>query len=187
MKIVVETPRLILREIMPDDAEGMFELDSDPEVHRYLGNKPVATIEQSKIIIDNIRKQYLDYGIGRWAVMDKNTQAFMGWSGLKFVTDRTNGHQNFYDVGYRILRRYWGQGIATESAIASLAYAFNNLDLQEVFASASIDNAASNRILQKLGLRFIETYKYQQQIPCNWYSIKKADYKPIHYIHFPKM
>ncbi|WP_293308745.1 GNAT family N-acetyltransferase, partial [Pedobacter sp. UBA5917] len=101
MKIFAETERLILRELLPEDAAGMFEMDGDPEVHIFLGNKPVQSIEQSKADIEFIRKQYIDNGIGRWAVIEKETNSFIGWAGLKFIKEMNNNHSNYYDLGYR--------------------------------------------------------------------------------------
>ena len=75
MKIFAETDRLILREILPTDIDGMYELDSDPEVHRYLGNQPVTNKDQVVEVINFIRQQYIDNGIGRWAIIDKKTNA----------------------------------------------------------------------------------------------------------------
>ncbi len=175
MKIFVETERLILREILPTYVDGMFELDSDPEVHRYLGNKPVMHKDQIIEVINGIRQQYVDNGIGRWAIVDKKTNAFIGWTGLKYATELTNNHQNYYDLGYRLIRKYWGQGIATETALVSLEYAFSNLSVEEVYAAASIENEGSNKILKKIGLKFIETF-YYEDIKCNWYKIDKVEY-----------
>ena len=174
MKIILETERLILREIELSDADGMFELDSDPSVHRYLGKNVLTNKEQAIDIIHSVRHQYAAYGIGRWAVMDKNTKEFIGWTGLKFVTTLTNQHINYYDIGYRLLPRYWGKGIATESAQASLTYAFETLHLKEIFGAASCENTSSNKILKKLGLRFVETF-YYKDILCNWYAIKSCN------------
>lgn len=175
MKIFAETERLILRELLKSDADGMFELDSDPLVHQYLGNKTINNINQSIELIDFVRQQYIDHGIGRWAIIDKSTNDFIGWSGLKFVTELNNGHQNYYDVGYRLIRKYWGKGIATETAIIALDYAFNTLNTNEVYAAAHCENGASNKILQKIGMNFIETFSYQNFM-CNWYKIDKIDY-----------
>lgn len=175
MKIFAETERLILREILQSDLDGMFELDSDPEVHKYLGNKTVSDKNQITEVINFIRQQYIDNGIGRWAVIDKRTDAFIGWSGLKFVTELTNGHKNYYDLGYRLIRKYWGKGIATETALLSLDYAFNELKIDEVYAAASCENLASNKILQKIGMSFIETFNYED-IKCNWYKIERKNY-----------
>lgn len=165
----------MLRELLSDDLDGMFELDSDPEVHRYLGNKPVVEKEQLVEVINKVRMQYQQYGIGRWAIVDKNTNDFIGWAGLKFVTEKINGHQNFYDLGYRLIRRYWGLGIATETANAALAYAFNTLALDELYAAASCENVASNKVLHRIGMKCVETF-YYEEIKCNWYRIDKTDF-----------
>src|SRR5689334_12801905 len=146
MQIFAETERLVLRELLPSDEYGMFELDADPEVHRYLGNKPVTTLEVARVMISFIRRQYVDNGIGRWAMVEKNTNDFNGWTELKLIKNEINNHSNFYDVGYRILRKYWGKGYATESAKASVDYGFNKLNLKEIYAMADVNNAASNKV-----------------------------------------
>lgn len=69
MKFYIETERLILRDILPTDEEAFFEMDSNPEVHKYLGNKPTTNILQTREMIENINQQYIDNGIGRWAVI----------------------------------------------------------------------------------------------------------------------
>lgn len=176
MKIFIETERLILREILPTDIDGMFELDSDPEVHRYLGNKPVTDREQIVNAINFIRQQYIDNGIGRWAIVNKKTNAFIGWTGLKFATDLTNNHKNYYDLGYRLIKKYWGQGIATETATASLKYAFEQLKADEVYAMADCENRSSNKILEKVGLNFIEKFDLDGT-EHNWYKIAKKEFK----------
>lgn len=172
MDTIIETDRLILRGFLHSDIDGMFELDSDPEVHKYLGNRPLTCKEQVIPIINSIRQQYIDNGTGRFAIVDKKTNAFIGWAGIKFETELTNNHKNYYDLGYRLIRKYWGKGIGTESAMASLDYAFNTLKLEEVYAAAHLDNVGSNKILQKIGMNLIEQF-YYDDIKCNWYSINK--------------
>jgi len=176
MKIFAETERLLLREIHLTDIDGFFELDSDPEVHRYLGSIPVQNKHQIIDSIQFIRQQYIDNGIGRWAVIDKKTNNFIGWAGLKLITKSINNHVNFYDLGYRFIRKYWGQGIATETAYASLAYAFNTLHINEVYAHADCENAGSNKVLTKAGLTLIETFVHQG-IKCNWYKIDSKEFE----------
>lgn len=176
MKIFAETERLILREIVPTDIDGMFELHSDPEVHRFLGNKTIASREQAKNIINFVRQQYVDFGISRWAIIGKKTDEFIGWAGLEFVTEQINNHTKFYDLGYRLIRKYWGQGIATETAIASLDYAFDKLTADEVFARADSENIASDKVLKKVGLKFVETFVIEG-VKHNWYKIGKTDYE----------
>jgi len=175
MQFHLETERLILRNILPEDVDGMFELDSDPEVHKYLGNKPFTTKSQSEVNIKEIIKQYENYGIGRWAMVNKQTNEFMGWSGLKFNTITLNGHSNFYDVGYRIIKRFWGKGYATESSIAALDYGFNTLNLDTIYGITEKDNQASHQILLKIGLKYIEDfYDEKANLNLRWYNISKS-------------
>jgi RimJ/RimL family protein N-acetyltransferase len=172
MQVFAETDRLILRALLPEDVEGMFRLDSDPDVHRYLGKQPVQNIHQSGDMIANIRQQYSDFGIARWAVIEKGTGEFVGWSGLKLVTEARNNHTNFYDIGYRLIKDYWGKGYATESALAALTYGFNVLNLPIIYGMADIENVASNKVLQKIGLQFVETFDLDGTLH-NWYELKK--------------
>jgi ribosomal-protein-alanine N-acetyltransferase len=176
VKIFTETDRIILREIVPEDAAAMFEMDSDSEVHVYLGKSPIQTMEQAVEQINYIRQQYLDYGIGRWAVVDKRTNLFVGWGGLKFRTDVVNGITNFHDVGYRLLKKFWGQGFATESAKATLKYAFEQLNLKAVYALANVENKASINALLKSGLK-IKTRLEHEGILCDWFEIKREEWR----------
>jgi RimJ/RimL family protein N-acetyltransferase len=178
MTIYAETERLILRELLPTDDAGMFALDSDPEVHRFLGNRPVMHISEAQHYIAFVRQQYLDNGIGRWAVIEKATGAFMGWSGLKLVTEMTNGHERYLDIGYRFIRRYWGQGYATESAIAARNYAFGIMNASVVYGAASVANMASRHVLEKIGMTYVNDY-YWQDIPCRWYELTKENYRKL--------
>jgi ribosomal-protein-alanine N-acetyltransferase len=176
MRIFTETNRLILRELLPEDVDGMFEMDCDTEVHRFLGNAPIQTKEQAAEMIQFIRQQYVDNGIGRWAVIDKQTNSFLGWAGLKLIMEPINNHINYLDLGYRLMRKYWGLGIATEAARASLAYAFDELQAKEVYAITEIGNTASDNVLLKAGLSFIEPFDYKV-FKLNWYKIDREAFK----------
>lgn len=175
MKTFYETERLILRELLPSDDRGMFELDSDPEVVRYLGGKPVQSIEKSREIIESIRRQYVEFGIGRWAVIEKSSGKFIGWSGIKFCTDTRNGHSRYHDLGYRLIRSAWGKGYATESAIPAIQHAFNVLKVPAIYADAMKDNAGSRHVLEKLGFEFVEYYMDGTYGECAWYVLQ-AEY-----------
>lgn len=177
MKVFAETERLILRELLTTDIDGMFELDSDPVVHKYLGNNPIKTKEEAIKAISFIRQQYVERGVGRWAVIEKATGEFTGWSGLKLnkKDEELNGKFNFYDVGYRFIPRYWGKGYATESAIAALKYGFETMNLQTIVGAAEQENIGSNKILKKIGLKFCNEFTYND-IPCNWYELNIEDY-----------
>ncbi|MGV6831248.1 MAG: GNAT family N-acetyltransferase [bacterium] len=178
MRFYIETDRLILRDIQDSDIDGMFELDSDPIVHKHLGNKPITTKEQAQSNIDYIRQQYDDYGIGRFAAVEKATGEFIGWTGIKYNTgdkEVIDRHRDFYDIGYRFMPRYWGKGYASESSFITLAYGFNELNIQTMCGAAEEANIASNKVLQKIGLKYIEDFVFWGE-KIKWYELNKADY-----------
>ena len=174
MKKPIETERLLLREVIVSDVDGMFELDSNPNVHIYIGKKPVTTIEQSAAYIENLQQQYKDFGTGRWAVILKETNEFLGWSGIKFITDEINNHKNFYEIGYRFIEKHWGKGYATEAGKAFIEYAFDNLKADAVYAYADAGNGNSRKILEKLGLRYVNSFEYQEELEV-WYELKNPN------------
>lgn len=171
MNLILETDRLILREIKPSDAEAFFAMDSNPKVHRYLWNKPVQKIEEINEIIESVRKQYVDNGIGRFAMISKETNEFIGWAGLKYNTEMVNNKVNFYDIGYRLDENFWGKGYASEATFAWLKYAFEIMNIKTMEAAAHSDNAASNRILQKIGMQMTEQY-LEDGVCWNWYQLE---------------
>lgn len=168
MTYTFETERLLLRPITLNDVDDFFELDSNPNVHRFLGNQPVKTKDESLKVIKNILGQYDEFGIGRMAIILKDTQEFVGWSGLKFEKI-VRKEFDYYDLGYRIKEQYWGQGIASESALASLEYGFKTLNLDKICAAAEAEHAVSNHILSKIGLAFSGTFTFEDTL-CYWYE-----------------
>lgn len=172
MNIRIETERLILRPFTEDDVERLFLLDSNPEVMKYVGVKPLTQKKQSAEVIKVIQKQYAENGVGRLAVIEKASNLLIGWSFLKYLTDEINGIKDVYDLGYRFLPEFWGKGYATESANASLEYGFKEMNLDKICAHAHSDNLASNHTLRKLG--FVEKGSFEEPDgTCIWYEIEK--------------
>ncbi|WP_372754824.1 GNAT family N-acetyltransferase [Labilibaculum sp.] len=169
MKILFETERLFLREIQPSDAESMFEMDSDPEVYKFLGRKPIRTLAQSKKMIESIRDQYKNIGIGRWAIVEKESGNFVGWTGFKFEKENENGQHDFYNLKFRLLRKYWGKGYVTEATKAAIRYAFTELKFTEIFSMTLISNVKSQHILDKLGFTLEDKFMYQGD-EITWYK-----------------
>ena len=167
-----DTARLHCRPLVAADAPGMLALDSDPAVRRYLGGigGPQAhSLTDSEATIRFIQAQYAAAGIGRWAVLLAATGEFMGWAGLKLVAGPVNGQHNYYDLGYRFLPRYWGQGYGYEAAQAWLAHGFGALGLPRICAYADVHNAGSRRILEKIGLHPGNEFE-EGGTRCAWYE-----------------
>ncbi len=175
MNVHIETARLILRDLEVEDAEGIFQLDSDPEVHEFLGKSPITTMDQAHHIIASVRSQYERNGVGRLAIIDKASKDFIGWAGLKYE-EEVRTEFNYYDLGYRLRRKYWGQRIATEAALESLRYGFEDLNLKEIGAAAVAPHTVSNHILRKVGFQFIENFEFDGEL-CYWYNMKRAEWE----------
>lgn len=172
MKKEIETERLIMREMVLSDAEGMFELDSDPEVVKYVWIDTVKEIKESENLIIGLQEQYRENGIGRWAVIEKSTGEFMGWSGLKLYREPVNNQTNIYELGYRFIPRFWGKGFATETAKAWVDYAFEELKVEKLFAVTDLEHDNSKNVLYKVGFKNIEVINYHG-VDVNWLEITK--------------
>jgi ribosomal-protein-alanine N-acetyltransferase len=175
MEFWIETPRVILRDIRMEDVEGLYKLDSNPQVHKYLGNHTISEKSEAEHVVNFIREQYERNKIGRWAVIEKESGDFIGWSGLKFIREEENGHIDYYDVGYRLIPAYWGKGYATETCLAALEYGFKTFDMDKIVGTANELNMASIRVLNKCGLKFKSKFMWQD-IQCDWMEITHKEY-----------
>lgn len=150
MHIIFETPRLYLRQFTEADAPLILTLNSDPEIVKYVHEPTLETEEQARnIIVNNILPQYPN-DLGRWAMHIKETNEFIGWCGLKYRPDLDE-----IDLGYRLIQKAWGKGLATEASQHTLEYGFSALNLTLITARAHIENIASIKVLEKLGMDFI--------------------------------
>ncbi len=149
----LETERLRLRWLTFDDIDAYNELGTNPEIIRYVGNQPFASLDVAKEkLCAAPLKDYATYGYGRFACVWKQTGQVIGICGPKFLPDTGD-----VDLGYRLLPNFWGMGLATESALASIHYARQQLGLQRLVAWVHPENVASTRVLTKLGFSFERT------------------------------
>lgn len=153
MKVILETDRLLLREFVESDAEAFFQLNSDPEVLRFVPDKPLLSVDQARqILIVHPLADYGKYGFGRGACVLKTTGEQIGFAGLKYLEELGE-----VDVAFRLMRPYWGLGLATEAAQASVRLGFTQLGLERIIGLVMPENLASVRVLEKTGLRYTET------------------------------
>jgi len=171
----IETDRLILRKFEETDVDRLFLLDSNEEVMKYIGMPVLTNMSDSKKVIEMIQQQYVKNGVGRLAVIEKESGLLIGWSGLKLITQEINGYNHIYDLGYRFLPEYWGKGYALESAKASLEFGFNELKADTIYAHAHSENDGSNHILRKLGFEKTGEFKEPDGI-CFWYELKQEKF-----------
>ena len=156
-----------MRPFVMSDVPDLFAMDSDPEVHLYLGNKPLKTLDQAEEVVKSIIGHYERNNLGRLAVIRKSDQTFLGWSGMKYEEHVRD--YPYYDIGYRFKKSAWGQGYASETAQAAVDHAFNVLGIKKVCGGAHVDNIGSNRILSKIGLSLTEQFMFDGELH-NWFE-----------------
>jgi len=133
------------------DVHDVYLLNSSPNVMRYLGSEPtLSSLEEALALLrSRIFPQYQNYSVGRWAVILKDNDLFIGWCGLKY-----DPAANEYDLGYRFIENYWGKGYATEAARGVLEYCRQHLVGRRIVGKAFIENVGSIRVLEKIGMQF---------------------------------
>lgn len=179
MPIVLETPRLRLRQFAADDDDDLWALDQDPEVLRYLGDPPPPPPTLAQVQTDLLPAFIAYYsqkpGYGFWAAETREGDAFVGWFHL-----RPTEHSGEVDLGYRLRRQVWGQGYATEGSLGLIDLAFSRDSIQRVIAIAMPQNRASVRVMQKAGMAYERTFTHPTGPEVVQYSINKAARQAAH-------
>lgn len=166
---ILETERLLIRDIEVEDKEDMFKLHSDPEVQKYTGEPVVESVEEMEQRIRARHKEYKELGYGRWALIEKASNTLIGWAGLLYLEEFDQ-----IDIGYRLRKEFWGKGYATEASVAILKYGFETLGLEEIIAIAYPANVGSIRVMQKTGMQYYKTAEYEEgDGGAIWYRMDK--------------
>lgn len=168
--IIAETSRLILRYFTPDDINALFLILSDPEVMRYsIGG--VKTRSQTADFLDLILYFYHQHNFGLYALITKETKQLIGFSGLLPWT--FEGKKEI-EIGYRLARQFWNQGLATEAAIAVKNHAWQTLKIKQLFCLIDPENIRSIRVAKKLGMVYQKRIIFQS-LNLNVYSLLIAN------------
>ena len=157
MDVVLETERLILRRFTEADVDNLVELDGDPEVMRFLtGGAPTPRAVIERDILPGWLSYYERFaGYGFWAAIEKSTARFVGWFHFR---PAEAAQPSEVELGYRLRRSAWGKGYATEGSRALIHKGFAELGVQRVVAFTMVVNVASRRVMEKAGLRFVQTF-----------------------------
>ena len=158
---VLETERLVLRRLCSDDAEFILELLNQPSFLRYIGDKGVRnTADAIRYIETGPQASYERFGFGLYLVELKDSDVSIGMCGLLKRETLPD-----VDIGFAFLPGYWSQGYAFEAAAAVMNHGREVLGLRRIVAITSLDNAASIKLLEKLGLRFEGLIKLGEDQP----------------------
>ena len=153
MNEVLATERLVLRRVSATDVENVMALNGDEGVMRFLDHQPPergAVVAEIQALIEAYD---LHPGLGRFVAEDHSGE-FVGWFGLR--ASPAGPHEG--ELGYRLRRRHWGHGLATEGSRALLRHAFDRLQLERVYAETMAVNTPSRRVLEKVGMRHVRTF-----------------------------
>jgi RimJ/RimL family protein N-acetyltransferase len=162
---LLETPRLALRSLSVDDVDDLLALDADPEVMRYInGGRPTPRAEMVEIV-----QQSLGH---RWVAVERATREFVGWFALR----PSDPKREERELGYRLVRRAWGNGYATEGSQALVAVAFTRLGARRVWGQTMAVNIGSRRVMERCGLRYVRTFHLDWPDP-----IEGTEYGDVEY------
>lgn len=152
----IETPRLILRPFTSDDAEEYCaKIFADPDVMRYLPRRDVPPRTRAENAIRVFNQRWAEHGLGLWAVTDKASGALIGHGGLQDIPETEE-----VELSYALAKPYWGQGIATEVAEASVKFGFEEIGLERIIALAVPENIASRRVMEHVGMLYEKDARY---------------------------
>lgn len=153
-KIILSTPRLILRTWTPEDVASMAAINSDLLVMEHFPS--TQDLNTTQKLIQHINEQYVRYGYTAYAVETKNTGEFIGFVGLDHpsfeIPNFTGKNQPVVEIGWRLSSEHWSKGYAIEAAKAVMEYAFTVLNLKEIIAFTVVANMRSRRVMEKLGM-----------------------------------
>jgi RimJ/RimL family protein N-acetyltransferase len=173
--VILETPRLAIRQFTENDTDNLFNLNSDPEVMRYLpaGSPwPREKIREQRIPFYLAVYQRLDR-LGHWAAESTDTGEFLGW--FHFRPGPGNDITNV-ELGYRLRRSAWNKGYATEGSRALIRMGFTDLNVARVFALTMTVNTASRRVMEKCGLTLVRTISYEGTDPVEGSEHGEVEY-----------
>jgi [ribosomal protein S5]-alanine N-acetyltransferase len=143
----LETERLVLRQIVPTDAEDLYRIFADHESMRYWSCRPFCSIKQAEKLIEGMARAFLEESGIHWAITLRNENRLIGKCGYN---EWRKLHRRG-DISYIVDRRQWGKGLVSEALRAMLQYGFDQMDLHSIEAGVTPGNDASTRMLQKLG------------------------------------
>jgi RimJ/RimL family protein N-acetyltransferase len=157
------TSRLVIRPPEESDVEPLMAMDADPEVRRYMGDGTVIRPDRDRALraIARWRKQWDEQGFGWCSVIVRETGEYAGWVTLAvpvFLPEILPA----VEIGYQLPRHFWGRGYATEAAAELLRFGFTGVGLDRIVSIRHIDNVRSERVMDKLGLRF----EFQTTVPA---------------------
>lgn len=157
LQTVITTPRLIIRHWKDEDTEPFVQMNMDAEVMRYFPS--TLTPDETMAQIARIKQHFTGYGYGLYALERTDTAQFIGFTGFAHP-----GFESYFtpcvEIGWRLGKEHWGQGFATEAAIACIQHGFNTLGFKDIFSWTATINKPSYKVMEKAGLKHIGGFEH---------------------------
>lgn len=154
---IISTDRLCLRRWIDSDSEVFIRMNSDPEVMEYFPQ--LSTEAETLAMISRINLAFDKNGFGLWAVENKITKEFLGFTGF-MIPQFDSFFTPCIEIGWRLKKESWGQGFAAEAASACLNYGFNKLDFHKIVSFTSILNQKSEKVMQRIGMSRVTDFNH---------------------------
>ena len=153
--LTIETKRLRLRPFNLDDSVPLHKILEVEGVLQYFPTSDPPDLERVEKLVQLQIDHWDEHGYGWWAVEALVNKHLIGWSGLQFLPETDE-----IEIGYLLARPYWGKGLATEGALIGINYGFKSLNIPTITGIVHPENAGSQRVLEKIGLKFQEEAEY---------------------------
>lgn len=171
----VETKRLCLRPVMASDVADLFKIYGDPATNTFNPSGPYQDIDYARTVLNRWLKHWQTHGFGNWAIsfLDQH-EKIIGFGGLSILS---YDEITINNLGYRFSTEVWGKGLATEFSSCAIKYGFNEIKLTEISAVVRGDHLASQKVLEKTGLRYIkEIHDVKDAPPSLLYSLTQDEW-----------
>jgi ribosomal-protein-alanine N-acetyltransferase len=166
----IKTKRLHLRPFSEEDLDAYATMMGDEQVARWFPKGDSYTPEESEKSLNNILSHWMKHGYGLWAITKKKDCSFIGRCGLNLILDTSE-----VEIDFIIKTNCWNNGYATEAARAALFYGFKILKLDKIIALSKLENIASRKVIEKIGMHHIRNAIYWNII-CAKYEIVNKEY-----------
>lgn len=169
----LHTPHLLLRPFRPEDEDALFQLWNDPHVRRYLWDDQAVPREVVREQLALSERDFRERGFGEFVLsLAERPGEVIGFCGLRRIDEGDD-----VEIMYGLSRDCWGRGLATEAARAVLHFGFEQVGLEDIFAGADFDNAASIRVMERLGMSHDgERRVGPQALPATYYRLRRRDF-----------
>ena len=174
---ILYTKSLILKKMTLKDAEDLFEYASDPEVTKYVTWAPHKSIDDSIDFLKSVLRRYENNEVSEWGIVYKENNKFIGTCGYVLWVPV----HSLAEIAIALSGEYWGKGLMTEAVKEVIKYGFEKMNLNRIYAKCFVENIGSQKVLEKVGMKFEGILREQMFIKSKFsdmkiYSILSKEY-----------